>query len=90
LLPFTDLVLVMTVNPGFGGQSFITECLEKVRTLVRLRGQGRGDFLVSVDGGINPATAALAREAGADVMVAGSVFFSDQDKTALVRDLKGS
>ncbi|MDR2740285.1 MAG: ribulose-phosphate 3-epimerase [Treponema sp.] len=89
LLPFVDLILVMTVNPGYGGQPIITECLEKVRDLGRLRKEGRGDFLISVDGGINESTASSAREAGVDIMVAGSAFFAAPDKEALVGRLKG-
>lgn len=89
LLPFADLVLVMTVNPGFGGQTLIGECLEKVRALKRLREQKNLSFLISVDGGINAETAPIAREAGVDVLVAGSAFFNAQDKKALVRRLKG-
>jgi ribulose-phosphate 3-epimerase len=88
LLPFVDLVLVMTVNPGFGGQPIIPECFQKVRELVRLR-EKAGDFLISVDGGINEATAADAREAGSDIMVTGSAFFNAPDKGALVARLKG-
>jgi ribulose-phosphate 3-epimerase len=93
LLPFVDLVLVMTVNPGYGGQPVIPECFEKVRELTALREPlrrgGKGDFLISVDGGINEFTAGAAREAGADVLVAGSAFFNAPDKQALVRRLKG-
>jgi ribulose-phosphate 3-epimerase len=93
MLPFVELVLVMTVNPGYGGQPVIPECFDKVRELAALREplrrEGRGDFLISVDGGINEATAAAAREAGADVLVAGSAFFNAPDKQALVRRLKG-
>jgi ribulose-phosphate 3-epimerase len=89
LLPFTDLVLVMTVNPGFGGQELIPQCLEKVKTLAELRRQKGLDYRISVDGGINESTAALAREAGADVMVTGCAFFNAEDKTAMVRCLKG-
>jgi ribulose-phosphate 3-epimerase len=93
LLPFVDLVLVMTVNPGFGGQPVIPECFEKVRELAAarepLRKAARGDFLLSVDGGINETTARSAREAGVDVLVAGSAFFNAPDKQALVRRLKG-
>jgi ribulose-phosphate 3-epimerase len=85
LLPFVDLVLVMTVNPGYGGQPIIAECFEKVRALAALR----GDYLISVDGGINESTAAAAREAGVDVLVAGSSFFGAADKVELVRRLKG-
>jgi ribulose-phosphate 3-epimerase len=92
LLPFVDLVLVMTVNPGYGGQPIIGECFEKLRDLTALREPLRrrgGDFLLSVDGGINESTAAAAREAGADVLVMGSAFFSAPDKRALVRRSKG-
>jgi ribulose-phosphate 3-epimerase len=93
LLPFVELVLVMTVNPGFGGQPVIPECFEKVRELAALREplrrEGRGDFLISVDGGINESTASAAREAGADVLAAGSAFFTAPDRQALVRRLKG-
>ncbi|MDR0597140.1 MAG: ribulose-phosphate 3-epimerase [Treponema sp.] len=93
LLPFVELVLVMTVNPGYGGQPLIPECFEKVRELRALREplrrEGRGDFLLSVDGGINESTAAAAREAGADVLVAGSAFFNAPDKRVLTRRLKG-
>jgi len=89
LLPFTDLVLVMTVNPGWGGQDFIPQCLEKVRSLAEQR-QKRGlDFLISVDGGIHGQTAAAAVAAGADVLVTGSAFFAAEDKMAFVRNLKG-
>ncbi|MDR1212478.1 MAG: ribulose-phosphate 3-epimerase [Spirochaetaceae bacterium] len=96
LLPFVDLVLVMTVNPGYGGQELIPECLRKISTLAGLRdklakerGPGWKGFLVSVDGGINEKTAPLAREAGVDVIVAGSAFFKAPDKAGLVRTLKG-
>jgi len=89
LLPVVDLVLVMTVNPGFGGQTLIPSCLDKVRSLVRLRAERGLSFLISVDGGINPRTAPLAREAGVDVLVAGEAFFRAGDKKALVAELKG-
>jgi ribulose-phosphate 3-epimerase len=89
LLPFADLVLVMTVNPGYGGQPIIPECFEKVRALAALREAGRGDYLISVDGGINESTAVTAREAGVDVLVAGSSFFGAADKKELVRRLRG-
>ncbi|MDR2393718.1 MAG: ribulose-phosphate 3-epimerase [Treponema sp.] len=89
LLPFVDLVLVMTVDPGFGGQALIPSCLEKIKTLVQIREQRQYEFLISVDGGVNESTASLVREAGADVLVTGSAFFNAQDKAALVRRLKG-
>ncbi|GHV79477.1 ribulose-phosphate 3-epimerase [Spirochaetia bacterium] len=89
LLPFVELVLVMTVNPGYGGQPIIPECFDKVRALAALREAGRGGYLISVDGGINASTAKTAREAGADVLVAGSSFFGAADTAVLVRQLKG-
>ena len=90
ILPFVDLVLVMTVNPGYGGQTLIPQCLEKVKTLVQLREEGGYSYLISVDGGINGETAAQAREAGVDVIVAGEAFFRAQDKKAIVSILIGT
>jgi ribulose-phosphate 3-epimerase len=89
LLDLADLVLIMTVNPGYGGQALIPMCLEKVRLLKSIREQKKLDFLISVDGGINEKTAALVRDAGADVLVTGSSFFGSPDKRALVRGMKG-
>ena len=89
ILPLLDLVLIMTVNPGYGGQTLIPGCLEKVKTLVNLRRERNCSFLVSVDGGINSATASLAREAGVDVIVAGEAFFKSHDRKGLVDHLKG-
>lgn len=82
-----DLVLVMTVNPGFGGQKFIRETLPKIRE-IRSQIQARGlDCEVEVDGGISSETAPLVVEAGADVLVAGSSVFGVQDgvRTAIER-----
>ncbi|MDR0400414.1 MAG: ribulose-phosphate 3-epimerase [Treponema sp.] len=90
LLPFLDQVLVMTVNPGFGGQTLIPRCLEKVRTLARLRKEGSYPYLIAVDGGVNRETAASVREAGADVLIAGSAFFRSPDKRGFVNALAGS
>jgi ribulose-phosphate 3-epimerase len=89
LLPCVDLILVMTVNPGFGGQTLIPSCLEKVKRLAKIRKEHNFSFLISVDGGINGQTAELARNAGADVLVLGSAFFAESDKTGLVRLLRG-
>jgi ribulose-phosphate 3-epimerase len=89
LLPFADLVLVMTVNPGFGGQKLIPQCLEKVKRLAKIRKERKLSFLISVDGGINGQTAGLVRKAGADILVAGSAFFSENDRKAFVRQLRG-
>ena len=77
LLPLLDMVLVMTVEPGFGGQSFIPETVEKIR-LIRSKINELGlDVRVQVDGGINDATASIVTEAGADVLVSGSYLFRE-------------
>jgi len=89
VLPFADLVLVMTVNPGYGGQKLIPRCLEKVKKLVSIREKEGYGYLVSVDGGVNLNSAPLVREAGADVLVTGEAFFRAPDKAAMTALLKG-
>ncbi len=88
LLPFVDLILVMTVNPGFGGQSFIPEMLNKVYQLDDLRKINAFDFVISIDGGVNDQTAADCAEAGADVLVSGSYLFKQEDPQACIEDMK--
>jgi ribulose-phosphate 3-epimerase len=88
-LPFADLVLVMTVEPGFGGQKLIPECLDKARKLVRMRKEYGLSYLISTDGGIKESNAAHFRETGVDIMVTGSAFFQASDKAAFVRKIKG-
>lgn len=91
-LPFLDqcaMVLVMTVEPGFGGQSFMEDMLEKVRTLRGWIG-GRGlDCELEVDGGIDPVTARTAVENGAAVLVAGSAVYQAADIPGRIRELRG-
>ncbi|MDR1971165.1 MAG: ribulose-phosphate 3-epimerase [Treponema sp.] len=89
LLPFADQILVMTVNPGFGGQTLIPRCLEKVRALARIREERSYRYRIAVDGGVNRETSAAVREAGADVLVTGSAFFLARDKPELLRALQG-
>ena len=79
LLDKVDMVLVMSVEPGFGGQSFIPSALEKIRELDRIRKERGLEFLIQVDGGISAANAGEVFEAGADVLVAGSAVFGAQD-----------
>jgi ribulose-phosphate 3-epimerase len=81
-----DLILVMSVNPGFGGQSFIASQLDKIRRVRRLIG-GR-PIELEVDGGITPHTAAQATEAGADVLVAGTAVFAADDYARAIRALR--
>lgn len=83
-----DLVLVMTVNPGYGGQSLIPGTLRKVERLAELRRKSGDGFLISVDGGINRATIADVRRAGIDAFVAGTAFFGDPDRGAALREMK--
>ena len=75
LLPQLHMVLVMSVNPGFGGQSFIPFCIDKVRKLDLMIQRAGADTLIQVDGGVTPDNIAELRRAGADVFVSGSAFF---------------
>ena len=75
LLPQLDMVLVMTVNPGFGGQSFIPFTLDKVKALAAMRRERDLSFRIQVDGGVSPDNTAALVAAGADVLVSGSAFF---------------
>ncbi len=78
VLPFVDLVLVMTVNPGFGGQTMIASCLEKVRDLKKIKRDRGLSYIVSVDGGVNAVTLPSVLDAGTDLVVSGSAFFSGE------------
>ncbi len=84
-----DILLVMTVEPGFGGQPFMSDMLGKIREASRLRKDLGLGFQIEVDGGINVETAALCREAGADVMVAGTSVFKAADRAEEIRRLRG-
>lgn len=91
LLPFMDeidLALVMTVEPGFGGQSFMPDMLPKISEVRALVEEKNPLCLVEVDGGINAQTAALCRAAGADTLVAGSFVFSAADRAEAISSLK--
>ncbi len=79
-----DLLLIMTVVPGFGGQPFLREMLEKIKTASAWRTDENLSFLIEVDGGINAATAKECRDAGAEVMVAGSSLFRANDYSAAI------
>ena len=82
-----DFALLMSVNPGFGGQSFIPRTLDKVRRLDGLRRQSGTPFLIQVDGGVGPANAAALVAAGADVLVAGNAVFKAPDPLASIAAL---
>ena len=83
-----DQVLVMTVNPGFGGQAFIPATLDKVRQLADLRQKNGYNYLIEVDGGVNDKTAADCLAAGADILVAGSYVFGHSDPVQAIQTLK--
>lgn len=88
-LEAVDLVLVMSVFPGFGGQSFIESVLPKIEALARERDARGLCFRIEVDGGVDSRTAPLCLEAGADTLVAGTAFFKAPDKPAFVRLCQG-
>ena len=85
-----DLVLLMSVNPGFGGQKFIERTYEKIRKLRAMIDEQRLDTLIEVDGGVNTENAHLLFEAGADVLVAGNAVFKSDDPEEIIRTLKYS
>ncbi|MEQ8818674.1 MAG: ribulose-phosphate 3-epimerase [Sumerlaeia bacterium] len=89
-LPDADMVLVMTVEPGFGGQRLIPHTLNKVRELVLLREEIGLNYLLQVDGGIDPSTAHLAVAAGADILVAGSSVYGKGGVRENIRQLRKS
>lgn len=89
VLPYCDLVLVMSVNPGFGGQKFIPESLSKIAELRSMIDERGLSTEIEVDGGVNPETAKLCVKAGATVLVAGSAVFSAPDQKEMIRQLRG-
>ena len=87
LLPKLDYVLIMTVNPGFGGQKFIPEMLEKIEELAKIREEKGYSFLIQVDGGVNIETSKLCRDKGANLLVCGSFLFGAEDKEKTLGEL---
>ena len=89
LIPLCDMVLVMSVFPGFGGQKFIADVLDKCRAIRKIIDEHNLDCLLEIDGGINADTAKSAREAGCDVLVAGSAVFGTSDRVAAISSVRG-
>lgn len=89
ILEYVDLVLVMTVNPGFGGQKLIPKSVSKVSQLAAIRKEEAHSYLISVDGGINRDTAPLVIGAGADILVSGSSFFNAENPVLETKLLRG-
>jgi ribulose-phosphate 3-epimerase len=83
-----DLVLIMSVNPGFGGQKFIPNTIDKIKELKELIIQKNSNALIEVDGGIDNKNAKILIEAGCDVLVAGSYIFGSQNQLETIKDLK--
>jgi ribulose-phosphate 3-epimerase len=83
-----DYVLLMSVNPGFGGQKFIPASLERIRRVKEMITAGGSEALIQVDGGVNPATISAVARAGCDVFVAGSAIFGTDDYKATIADLR--
>lgn len=89
LIPLCDMVLVMSVFPGFGGQKFIADVLDKCRAIRKIIDENNLDCLLEIDGGINADTAKSACEAGCDVLVAGSAVFGASDRVAAISSVRG-
>ena len=90
LLPFLDLILIMSVNPGFGGQNLIIETLDKINFLDDLRKDKGYNYLISIDGGVNRDNAELIRTKGTDILVSGSSFFKSADPSAEAVLMRGN
>lgn len=88
VLSLVDMVLVMTVNPGFGGQKFLPECLEKVTALAEIRRSKGYTYEIEVDGGVTDQTIGACRDAGADVFVAGSYIYDAENPAERIQALK--
>lgn len=89
ILSEVDMVLIMSVNPGFGGQSFIPHSLEKIEILRSTLNESGLEMDIEVDGGVNPGNAGEIKEAGANVLVAGSAIFNSKDYKTAITQLRG-
>ena len=87
-LPLVDLVLVMTVEPGFGGQKFMADMMPKVKKLRAMLDEVNPSCHLEVDGGVDLVTGQVCKENGADVLVAGSAFFGSKDRPAFVKSIE--
>ena len=88
VVDLTDLILVMTVNPGWGGQKYIDECTRKIEEVKNLYSKANKEVFIQVDGGINSETSKIVRRAGADTLVAGSSIFSTDNYQAAITSLR--
>jgi ribulose-phosphate 3-epimerase len=90
LLPYVDLILIMSVNPGFGGQSLIKETLDKIKYLNDIRNLKGYKYFISIDGGVNRDNAELIRSKGTDILISGSSFFNSLDPLAEADLIRGN
>lgn len=90
ILEDVDLVLIMTVNPGFGGQSFISSVVPKIEQLAKLVKEKNLVCEIEVDGGINPQTAKVCKDAGANVLVAGSAVFGQMNRKQIIQQIRNA
>ena len=88
LVPYLDLVLVMSVEPGFGGQKFMEDMLDKVKLLKQLRELNNYHYLIEIDGGINNITSLLAKKAGCDIIVVGTYLFNSPNIKNTIKELE--
>lgn len=88
ILPLVDLVLIMSVNPGFGGQTFIPSSLDKIARVRQMLDRTRSSAFLEVDGGVNPTTAGPIIRAGADVLVSGSAIFTSENYARTIAQLR--
>jgi len=84
-----DMILVMTVEPGFGGQKFMVDMMPKIKKLRQLLDEVNPDCIIEVDGGVDAVTHAVCKENGAEVLVAGSAYFKAADRAAFVKTIQG-
>ena len=84
-----DMILVMTVEPGFGGQKFMADMMPKIRRLRQLLDEVNPQCIIEVDGGVDGTTHTLCKESGAEVLVAGSAYFKASDRAAFVKTVQG-
>ena len=90
ILPDLDMVVIMSVNPGFGGQSFIPSAMDKIRSLRKRINELGLSIEIEVDGGVKPSNAAEVAAAGADIVVAGSAVYGTKDYAAAIKAIKGN
>ena len=88
ILPLVDVVLIMTVEPGFGGQSFMADMVPKISSLRKIIDDNKYNCLIEIDGGINDKTAKICIDAGADALVSGSYIFAAQNPQQILKGLK--